>query len=67
LYFFSHDSGEPPHVHVARDRQRAKFWLAPVEAARNIGYSDVELGRVQRLVEEQQEKLKEAWDAFFGT
>ena len=25
--FFSSDRGEPPHIHVKRDRQLAKFWL----------------------------------------
>ena len=25
LFFFSSDRGEPPHVHVARERKAAKF------------------------------------------
>ena len=27
LYFYSHDGGEPPHIHVDRERVSAKFWL----------------------------------------
>ena len=27
LYFYSHEPNEPPHVHVDRDDQSAKFWL----------------------------------------
>ena len=30
IYFWSLENGEPPHVHVKRDRSKAKFWLLPV-------------------------------------
>jgi hypothetical protein len=30
FYFYSGDRDEPPHVHVARDANEAKFWLEPV-------------------------------------
>lgn len=29
FFFYSVDRGEPPHVHVRRDRGTAKFWLDP--------------------------------------
>jgi hypothetical protein len=38
FFFYSHEPGEPPHVHVDRDNQSAKFWLEPVELARNLGF-----------------------------
>ncbi len=28
-FFYAGDREEPPHVHVERDRQTAKFWLQP--------------------------------------
>ena len=28
--FYSSDAEEPPHVHVERDDNSAKFWLSPV-------------------------------------
>jgi hypothetical protein len=28
--FFSSDRDEPPHIHIKRDRQLAKFWFSPV-------------------------------------
>jgi hypothetical protein len=43
VYFFSHEPNEPPHVHVDRDEQSAKFWLKPVGLALNLGFSPVEL------------------------
>ncbi len=27
FYFFSLDSGEPPHIHVAHGDKLAKYWL----------------------------------------
>ena len=66
VYFFSHEPGEPPHVHVDRDDQSAKFWLGPVALARNLGFGAAELRRVQRLVEEHELRLLEAWHEYFG-
>jgi len=65
IYFVSHDLNEPPHVHVDRDDQSAKFWLTPVALARNLGFSATELRRVQRLVEEHEPRLLEAWHEYF--
>jgi hypothetical protein len=30
FFFYSHEPNEPPHVHVDRDDDSAKFWLEPV-------------------------------------
>jgi hypothetical protein len=65
IYFHSHEPNEPPHVHVDRDDASAKFWLGPVALARNLGFRAVELRRIARLVEEQEEMLMEAWNAHF--
>jgi hypothetical protein len=51
---------------VERDRQSAKFWLAPVILARNIGFSEVELGRIHELVVDHEWSLMEAWNDYFG-
>src|SRR6516162_373620 len=66
FYFVSHDQHEPPHVHVDRDDDSAKFWLAPVALASNLGFTTVELRRVQRLVVEYESRLLEAWNDYFG-
>ena len=65
IYFVSHDLNEPPHVHVDRDDQSAKFWLAPVALARNLDFSPVELRRIQRLVAEHESQLLEGWNECF--
>ncbi len=66
VYFHSHEPNEPPHVHVDRDDQSAKFWLAPVALARNLGFSGHELRKIERLVEEHEEILLKAWEETHG-
>ena len=38
FYFFSNEGYEPPHIHIDKDGNTIKFWLAPVGVARNIGF-----------------------------
>lgn len=64
--FYSTDRDEPPHVHVWRDRNRAKFWLNPVRIARNRGFAQHELNQIEKLVIKHQTRLLEAWDDYFG-
>lgn len=65
--FFSSDKGEPPHIHVKRERRIAKFWLAPVSLAKNRGFREHELHQIARLVVRHQEMLTEAWHDYFGS
>lgn len=65
--FFSADRGEPPHIHVKRDKEGAKFWLDPVELEWNRGFPGHELRKIQRLVEENREMLLREWHDYFGT
>ncbi|MGQ0629270.1 MAG: DUF4160 domain-containing protein [Phycisphaerales bacterium] len=66
FYFYSHEGTEPPHIHVDRDDQSAKFWLQPVALARNLGFNAPELRTIERLVTQHQAHLLEAWNDFFG-
>ena len=66
IYFFCHETTEPPHVHVDRERFSAKFWLQPIGLARNLGFSARELRRLQSLIREHQRELLEAWHGYFG-
>ena len=66
VYFYSHDVHEPPHVHVDRERMGVKVWLVPVRVARNRGFTEVELARIERLVREHADQFMEAWYEFFG-
>jgi hypothetical protein len=63
--FFSSDRGEPVHIHVKHDRRVAKFWLNPVELAKNFGIASHEVSEIERLVREHQVFLIEAWHEYF--
>ena len=67
FFFFSGDREEPPHVHVERDRNRAKFWLDPVRIQESGGFRRSEILRVHGLVREHQALLLRTWHEFFGT
>jgi hypothetical protein len=66
FYFYSHEPNEPPHVHVDRDKDTAKFWLDPVGLARNLGYGGHELRTIERIIRDNQHELMEAWNGWFG-
>ena len=66
LFFFSSDRGEPVHVHVARDRKAAKFWLAPVRVEYSRGFTMVELAKVTALVRANEAAIQKAWHEYFG-
>jgi hypothetical protein len=66
LYFHSHEPNEPPHIHVDREQCSAKFWLSPVQLARNIGFAAHELRDIERLIQQNQGVLLEAWHGNFG-
>jgi hypothetical protein len=66
VYFHSHEPNEPPHVHVDHGDQSAKFWLKPIALVRNLGFSPVELRRIQRMLRENEDTLMERWNARFG-
>jgi hypothetical protein len=67
LYFYSHEPNEPPHVHVDRDDQSAKFWLSPVSLAYNLGFSPRELRKIEAIINDNRQELLEAWHGYFGT
>ena len=66
LFFYSGDRDEPAHVHVERDQNVAKFWLAPVRLRISGGFNAAELRRIQRIIEENEISLIEAWNEYFG-
>ena len=66
LFFYSSDRDEPIHIHVERDQNVAKYWLDPVRLQSSGGFGPVELRRIQRIAEENQDALIEAWHEYFG-
>ncbi|MCP5106801.1 MAG: DUF4160 domain-containing protein [bacterium] len=66
FYFYSHEPNEPVHIHVDRDKLSAKFWLTPLELARNIGFPPKELRKIRDIISENEQKILEAWYGYFG-
>ena len=66
FFFYAGDKNEPPHIHVERDDNTAKFWLDPVRLQNSGGFRRNEINRVHRLIEENQERLLRSWNEYFG-
>jgi len=66
FFCYAGDRDEPPHVHVERDEDEAKFWLKPIRIQGNRGFSRSEISRIQKLVEEHQEQLLAGRNDFFN-
>ena len=66
LFFYAGDRDEPPHVHIERDKNIAKFWLDPVRLQNSGGFGRTELNRIQKLVEENREELLRSWNEYFN-
>lgn len=62
FYFYSNEKGEPPHIHVQRERFLAKFWLHPIALAGSKRFSSHELRVIQKHVEENRTLFLEAWN-----
>lgn len=61
LSFVMFDLDEPMHVHVRKERKRAKFWLEPVSLAWTRGYREHELNEIERLINDNQEFIRQIW------
>ncbi len=66
VFFYSFDCNEPKHVHVQRERIVCKFWLEPVELARNHGFTARELNQVRQMVQSNLARIMEAWNEHCG-
>lgn len=62
FFVYSNERGEPPHIHVQRERMLAKFWLKPVALAGSTRFAAHELRRIEKLVDENRQKFLEAWN-----
>ncbi|MCX7837964.1 MAG: DUF4160 domain-containing protein [Anaerolineae bacterium] len=65
FFFYSGDRDEPPHIHVEREKSKAKFWLDPARLEYSKGFGQVEINRIQRLVEKNKEFFLRKWNEYF--
>ncbi len=64
--FFSLDRGEPIHIHVAKGRGHAKFWMRPLELARSRNFRSHEINEIAELIEENRQEIERRWDEHFS-
>jgi hypothetical protein len=67
FFFFSNEGGEPRHIHVESGDSYAKFWLEPLDLAKSVGYKDIELAEIRRMIQANIILLKASWDAYFSS
>jgi len=65
FFFYAGDNDEPLHIHVERDDKIAKFWIEPVRLQSSGGFSRAEVIKIHKIIEQNRNKLKEAWDEYF--
>ena len=66
FFFYAGDRDEPPHIHVERDDNTAKFWLDPVRLEKSGGFNRKELLRIQKMIEKNQSDFLRGWDGYFN-
>jgi hypothetical protein len=67
FFFFSREETRV-HIHVQSADGEAKFWLEPnIELARNYGLRDTDLRRVEQVVNEREQEIRDAWNDHFAS
>lgn len=65
FFFFSREETRM-HVHVNCENGETKFWLEPeIELAQNYRLSRLELKQIEKIIEDNYEQFKAAWQRHF--
>jgi len=67
FYFYSHEAGEPPHVHVDKDGKSAKFWMESITVVRYRGFTPLELREIARIISDHRLDFLRKWNDYFGS
>jgi hypothetical protein len=66
FFFFSKEELRP-HIHVVSSTGEAKFWLYPkVSLAKSYDFNQIEVRRIQKIIEENREEFIKAWEEYFS-
>ena len=69
FHFYSNegDPREPPHIHVRKGHNDAKFWLRPeVAVAYSKGFPPRVLSQLVGVIEQRRDEIERAWHDFFS-
>ena len=67
FFFYSADRNEPPHIHIRKAGQEAKFWLNPIRPAQLVRFKQGDLRRMTEILEEKQIYFLERWHEQFNS
>jgi uncharacterized protein DUF4160 len=63
FFFYEADVvNEPPHVHITKDGNEAKFWLNPIQVEREGRFRKTDLRDIERIIRENHDFLLSAWE-----
>ncbi len=63
FFFYEADlANEPPHIHVAKEGNEAKYWLDPVQAAHQGKFRKSDLRDIERIITDNLEFLLDVWE-----
>ena len=63
FFFYEADiANEPPHVHISKEGNEAKFWLDPIRTAREGKFRKNDLRDIERIIEDNRDFLLDAWN-----
>ena len=65
FFFYSSDEPEPPHIHVEKTGNTAKIWIDPIRLQDSHGFFRTEIGKILKIVEENQQSLLRSWHEYF--
>jgi hypothetical protein len=65
FYFYSQDSGAPPHVHVDQGGRSAKFWIESQTVVRNRRFTPLELREIARIISDHRLDFLRSWNDYF--
>ena len=65
FFFCAGDSSGPPHLHIERDNDTVKVWLAPVRLQRSRGFTRKEINSILKIIRENKILVSGKWNEYF--
>jgi len=63
FFFYQADvANEPPHIHVSKEGNEAKFWLDPVKVVHEGRFRKSDLRDIERIIDDNLEFLLSTWE-----
>ncbi len=64
-FFFFSDEHSPQHIHIEKGDSYARIELQTIKVTDSYNLNSKELKKLSRLVEQNSEKLRKAWNEYF--